>query len=147
MIDEVYTITEAAAVWGIGRQSIVYACTGSNNRPRGNYVKWFSESEARKAAGTWLITRAGMLRVYGIPKKWNARRLAQSNAPEGVLEMVLTATEAALIWGIPKDKIRHACSGDGRHLRLFTDSEARQSGRIWLVSKSGIDRVFGDLPK
>lgn len=57
---EVMTAAEAAELWGLSPITVRQACTGYKKAaPR------FTEEEARKAAGTWLITKVGMLRVFG----------------------------------------------------------------------------------
>jgi len=59
-IDEVMTTKEAAAAWGMPQNTIQYACTGQKG-----YPPRFSPAECRKSAGTWLVTRTGMTRLYG----------------------------------------------------------------------------------
>lgn len=54
-LKQVLTIKEAAAKWGLDTSTLRYACI----------KKKFSDTECRKAAGTWLITTDGMERVYG----------------------------------------------------------------------------------
>lgn len=59
-LKEVLTAAEAAEKWGLSPITVRQACTGYKKAtPR------FTENEARKAAGTWLVTRAGMERLYG----------------------------------------------------------------------------------
>lgn len=59
-LDEVMSVTEAAERWGLKPVTVRLACTGySRAKPR------FTDKEARKSGSTWLITRAGMERVYG----------------------------------------------------------------------------------
>lgn len=59
-LDEVMTTTEAAALWKMPVRTIQQACTGYRGGPAR-----FHPDEARKALGTWLVTRAGMERLYG----------------------------------------------------------------------------------
>ncbi len=54
-IQEVMTATEAAELWVIEAATVKRACQQGK----------FTKDEARKAKGVWLITRAGMRRVYG----------------------------------------------------------------------------------
>lgn len=57
---EVMTAAEAAERWGLSPITVRQACTGYKKAaPR------FTAEEARKAVGTWLITKIGMERVYG----------------------------------------------------------------------------------
>ena len=63
IIDEVMTATEAAQRWGLAAVTVRQACSG--------YVKSppkFTKEETRRSGSTWLITRAGMCRVFG-PEK------------------------------------------------------------------------------
>ena len=58
LLDEVMTAAEAAEIWGKSPG------TGyKGNAPR------FLPTEARKAGRIWLVTREGMNRLYGEPKK------------------------------------------------------------------------------
>lgn len=57
---EVMTAAEAAEIWRLSPITVRQACTGYKKAaPR------FTVEEARKAAGTWLITKIGMERVFG----------------------------------------------------------------------------------
>ena len=60
---EVMTTKEAAARWGKEHSSVKHLCTGVQGRP-----PRLTDEECRKSGGTWLITRAGMERVYGEEK-------------------------------------------------------------------------------
>lgn len=55
LLDLVYTAVEAAEIWGLGSSTVKRACQ------TGRFAPW----EARKSGGIWLVTRAGMERVYG----------------------------------------------------------------------------------
>lgn len=61
---EVLTVAEAAEQWGLSRITLQQACNGYDGRP-----PRLLPGETRKAGGTWLITRAGMERVFGVPGK------------------------------------------------------------------------------
>ena len=63
-IDEVMTTSEAAKCWGLSVETVKKSCQGQKgNPPR------FQPDEFRKSAGTWLVTRSGMERLYGKCKK------------------------------------------------------------------------------
>ena len=57
-LNEIMTIPEAAKIWHKEVSTIRYACIR----------KKFSDSEAKKSGGTWLVTTEGMNRVFGKPK-------------------------------------------------------------------------------
>lgn len=60
VLDEVMTVAEAAERWGKASITVRQACTGDKKAtPR------FREDEARQSGATWLITVAGMTRVFG----------------------------------------------------------------------------------
>lgn len=64
LLDEVMTAAEAAEIWGKSPVTVQQACPGyKGNAPR------FLPTEARKAGRIWLVTREGMNRLYGEPKK------------------------------------------------------------------------------
>lgn len=61
-----------------------------------------------------------------------------------LLQEILTATEAAEIWGLGTNTVRQACSGYSKAPPRFTTEECRQSGRTWLITKEGMYRLFGE---
>ncbi len=63
-LKDIITIAEAAQQWGIPKRTLYVDCTGQKG-----YPPRFTENECRKAAGTWLVTRQGMERLYGAEKK------------------------------------------------------------------------------
>ncbi|WP_367269639.1 helix-turn-helix domain-containing protein [Acidaminococcus timonensis] len=60
LIDEVMTAAEAAKRWHVGVSTIRQACTGYKGGP-----PRFSREESRQSGSTWLVTLAGMERLYG----------------------------------------------------------------------------------
>ena len=63
-LEEVLTTGEAAQRWGKSQNTLKHACSGFRNKgvvipPR------FSAEECRRSAGVWLISREGMVRLYG----------------------------------------------------------------------------------
>jgi hypothetical protein len=57
-----------------------------------------------------------------------------------IFNKVLTASEAAELWGLDPSTVKRACQ-QGR----FTASEARKSGGTWLVTVEGMKRVYGPV--
>ena len=54
------------------------------------------------------------------------------------LNEVLTASEAATLWGLDASTVKRACQ-QGR-------IEARKSGKVWLVTFVEMERVYGPQP-
>jgi hypothetical protein len=54
------------------------------------------------------------------------------------LEEALTAPEAAALWGLDDSTVKKACQA-GR----FEPHEARKTGKVWLITRSGMERVYG----
>lgn len=65
-LDDVMTTKEASEIWGLSQVTIKKACTGQKG-----YPPKFRENECKKSGGTWLITKQGMIRVYGEALKKN----------------------------------------------------------------------------
>lgn len=59
-VRNVMTATEAADRWGVGAATVNHACAGQHG-----YPPRFTDEECRKSKGTWLVTKAGMERLYG----------------------------------------------------------------------------------
>ena len=58
----------------------------------------------------------------------------------------MTLEEAAELWNKSTDSLRQACiSRQGRPPRFNIGVEAVQSKRVWLVTRAGMERVFGPL--
>lgn len=64
------------------------------------------------------------------------------------LEEVMALEEAAERWGKSTGSLRQACiERQGRPPRFKIGIEARRSKRIWLVTKTSMERVFGPQPQ
>ncbi len=62
---------------------------------------------------------------------------------DNVLNKVMTATEAANLWNMAPITVRQACTGYSKSPAKFTLEEARKSGKTWLITVDGMERVFG----
>jgi hypothetical protein len=51
---------------------------------------------------------------------------------------ILTAPEAAALWSLDVSTIKKACIAG-----KFTVDECRKSGSAWLITRSGMERVYG----
>ncbi len=68
-----------------------------------------------------------------------------SNFSEKALHEVMTATEAVIRWSIAIRTIQQACTGYRGGKPRFTSAEARKTGRIWLVTRADMERVYGSM--
>lgn len=59
------------------------------------------------------------------------------------IDDVMTASEAAERWGLNVFTVRKDLTGQNGLPGKFWASEARKSGNTWLVTKSGMNRVYG----
>lgn len=60
-----------------------------------------------------------------------------------LLEEVMTAAEATEKWQMNPRTVQQSCTGYKGGKSRFTEDEARKAGRIWLVTRAGMERVFG----
>ena len=63
------------------------------------------------------------------------------------LEDIMTAKEAAERWGIAPITIRQASSGYKKSPPRFTAEESRKSAGTWLVTRAGMERLYGPEPQ
>lgn len=56
----VMTATEAAERWNVAKVTVRQACSGYKKSP-----PRFTQEETRQSGSTWLVTVAGMTRVFG----------------------------------------------------------------------------------
>ena len=59
------------------------------------------------------------------------------------LDDVLTASEAASLYGMDESTLRRACAGQKGYPPRFRDGEFRKSGRVWLITRDAMNRVYG----
>ena len=63
------------------------------------------------------------------------------------LKDVMTIKEAADLWGRPGATIKAACMGQKGYPPRFREDECRQSGSIWLITRAGMERLYGKQPE
>lgn len=54
---------------------------------------------------------------------------------------VMTTLEAGELWGVTPNSLKQNCQG--RVKNGFKENEFRKSGRIWLVTRAGMERLYG----
>jgi hypothetical protein len=125
LIDEVFTVREASEKWEIPEPYIKSCFPGF----QGLAYKTFGIKECRKSSRAYLISAAGMNRIYG-PKSGIEPK------EDWAVKDVYSTSEAARIWGVGDQRIRD-------NLFRFRRSEYKLSGRTLLVTKAGMDRLYG----
>lgn len=143
-LDFVFVASEAAELWGRHSQTVRYACDCIKH-PQ---YRGFTNSECRKSGGAWLVTAAGMIRLFGPPRMMDEADLAKirGSAIEQrvALQKVYTLQEAAEKWDVePRWRVKNAMGGY-RRKRLFKDGDVKKSGNHWLVTEEAMNRVFGE---
>lgn len=113
-LQEILTVTEAAAEWGMEEEALRRACQ------RGA----FQENEVRKSGQTWLLTREGMTRRFGAPRPAGA-----GGVP---LRDLLGAYGLARVSDLLAKRDQ------------FRPGELWREGRHWMVDPKAMARVFGD---
>lgn len=58
------------------------------------------------------------------------------------LDDIMTTQEAGERWNVPADSIKQCCLKRYAN-KQFTDGEARKSGKMWLVTRQGMERLYG----
>lgn len=61
---------------------------------------------------------------------------------EKVIEKVMTLAEASVRWGVPVTTLKSACLGQKGLAPRFSHEECRKSGRTWLVTVEGMNRLY-----
>ena len=59
------------------------------------------------------------------------------------LDDVMTTQEAGERWNVTADSIKQCCLKRYAN-KQFTDEEARKSGKNWLVTRQGMERLYGE---
>ncbi len=60
------------------------------------------------------------------------------------LDEVISTKEAAELWDLSPVSVKHLCTGIQNRPPRLTAEECRKSGGIWLVTKSGMTRLYGE---
>ncbi|MDY5481262.1 MAG: helix-turn-helix domain-containing protein [Veillonella caviae] len=58
------------------------------------------------------------------------------------LDDIMTTQEAAERWNIAADTIKQICIGRMKK-KSFGEGEFRKSGKMWLVTRQGMERLYG----
>ena len=56
---------------------------------------------------------------------------------------VMTTTEAAQRWNVTTQTVKLACSGQKGYPPRLKENECNKSGGTWLVTRQGMERLYG----
>lgn len=129
-LEEVLTPTEAAARFGLDVKRIQADCENAG-------TGIFTFRDVRKSDKTWLISKRAADRIYG--------HHPEEHTGIDPLILVFTTTEAAKIWNRDSGTVRNAAGGAGHMSARMGEGERRKSGRIWLVTRDAMERLFGQF--
>lgn len=133
-LEEVLTPQEAAKLYHVDAKRIQWDCEHAGEGAV------FSLAETRRSGNTWLLTRNAALRVYE-----GQEMPAYAIDP---LLLVFSTVEAAHIWNRDSGVVRSAAGGAGHAAARMHEGDRRKSGRIWLVRREAMERLFGQsLPE
>lgn len=125
LLQEVLTGTEAAALLSLPEKEITGAIKKGILR----------HDEARKSGTAYLVTKRGLARVF--------EKKESDPYPLSPLRVIYTTAEAADLWGRSAGYVRASAGGAGHMAARMHEEERRKSGRVWLVTREAMERVFG----
>lgn len=128
-LEEVLTPQEAEKLYHVNAKRIQSDCEQAGLAPI------FSLQEVRHSGNTWLLLKSAAQRIYHEEK----------TEPFAInpLLLVFSTVEAAAIWNRDSGTVRSAAGGAGHTAARMMEGERRKSGRIWLVRREAMNRLFG----
>lgn len=128
-LEEVLTPQEASKLYAVDAKRIQSDCE------QAGASAVFSLQEVRHSGNTWLLLKSAAQRIYGEEK----------TAPLSInpLLLVFSTVEAAAIWNRDSGSVRSAAGGAGHAAARMMEGERRKSGRIWLVRREAMNRLYG----
>lgn len=66
---------------------------------------------------------------------------------ENILDKVMTLNEACELYNVSPVTVRQACSGQHGNPPIFKPDECRKSGHGWIITKTAMERVYGNKKK
>lgn len=61
-----------------------------------------------------------------------------------ILDQVLTSSEACALWNMNESTLRRAFTTADKR---FHTTDYRKSGKVWIVKKTAMVRVYGPMPE
>ena len=114
-LEDVLTATEAAALWGLSRNSLQAMANRGDFGP-----------SARKAAGTWLFLRSALVERYGEPRGDASQN--GGGIPVADLLGAYSLSRVGDVLGRRED---------------FGPGELWREGRRWYTTRQAMESVFG----
>ena len=71
------------------------------------------------------------------------KEMIEEDTDSSELDNVYTISEASDLWEIPHMTLKSACAGQRGCAPRFKPWEMRKSGRVYLVTKAGMERLYG----
>lgn len=71
------------------------------------------------------------------------KEMIEEDTDSSELDNVYTISEASDLWEIPHMTLKSACAGQRGCAPRFKPWEMRKSGRVYLVTKTGMERLYG----
>ncbi len=128
-LEEVITPQEASKLYHVDAKRIQADCEHAGEG------QVFSTKEVRHSGNTWLLLKRAAGHIYN--------EETPSSFAINPLLLVFSTVEAASIWNRDSGSVRSAAGGAGHAAARMQGGDCRKSGRIWLVRREAMNRLFG----
>ena len=128
-LEEVMTAQEAGKLYGIPAKNIEKDCESAGLESP------LKQGETRHSGNVWLLQKSAAERAY-------ADKEGKTYAVNPLL-LVFSTVEGADIWNRDSGVVRSAAGGAGHMSARMHEEERKKSGRVWLVTRSAMERLFG----
>ena len=128
-LEEVMTAQEAGKLYGIPAKNIEKDCESAGLESP------LKQGETRHSGNVCLLQKSAAERAY-------ADKEGKTYAVNPLL-LVFSTVEGADIWNRDSGVVRSAAGGAGHMSARMHEEERKKSGRVWLVTRSAMERLFG----
>ena len=133
-LEEVLTPQEVSKLYHVDAKRVQWDCEHAGE----NSI--FSLQEVRHSGNTWLLLKSAAAHIY--------HEEPPVSFAINPLLLVFSTVEAAAIWNRDSGGVRSAAGGAGHAAARMMEGDRRKSGRIWLVRREAMNRLFGQaLPE
>ena len=130
-LEEVVTPQEASKLYHVDAKRIQWDCEHAGE----SADSIFSLKEVRHSGNTWLLLKSAAAHIY--------HEEPPVSFAINPLLLVFSTVEAAAIWNRDSGVVRSAAGGAGHAAARMMEGDRRKSGRIWLVRREAMNRLFG----